>query len=89
MIANQSRPEPYGRLGHTFFLFFLVLALAAGLRTGTSQAAEPGPVAAYSFDENSGSMAHDSAGTHDGNLRNGTTWTATGKFGGAVHFDGI
>jgi Ca2+-binding RTX toxin-like protein len=78
---------------HTFFSFFLglilVLALGAGPLSGTAHAVEPGPVAAYSFDENSGSMAHDSSGAHDGNLKNGTTWTSAGKFGAAVHFDGI
>ena len=46
-------------------------------------------VAAYSFDEGSGSVAHDSVAGHDGNLKNGTVWSESGKFDGAVRFDGV
>jgi len=46
----------------------------------------PGLVAAYSFEEGSGEIAHDSAGTHDGTLH-GVEWTKAGKYGGALHFN--
>lgn len=45
------------------------------------------PVAAYSFDEGSGSTAVDSVGNHDGTI-NGATWTTMGKYGSALDFDG-
>ena len=77
-----------GRFLAPAFFSLLALLLFGVLGAGTAAAGEA-PVAAYSFDENSGSMAHDSIGTHDGNLKNGTTWSSTGKFGSAVHFDGI
>jgi YD repeat-containing protein len=48
----------------------------------------PGLVAAYSFDEGSGTVAHDSVGNHDGTLKNGAAWSA-GKYGTGVRFDGV
>ncbi len=44
------------------------------------------PLAAYSFDEGEGEVAGDLTGEHDGTIE-GPTWT-TGKFGGALKFDG-
>ena len=43
------------------------------------------PVAAYAFDEDEGTVAHDFAGSHDGTIE-GANWT-TGKFGSALNFD--
>jgi RHS repeat-associated protein len=46
------------------------------------------PVASYSFDEGSGETAHDVSGkAHEGTLK-GAKWTAEGKYGGGVYFDG-
>lgn len=45
------------------------------------------PVAAYSFDEGSGSTAGDSAGNNDGTIH-GASWESTGKYGAALDFDG-
>ncbi len=43
----------------------------------------------YTFDETSGTIAHDSSGnSNDGTLVNGPTWT-TGKIGNALKFDGV
>ena len=53
------------------------------------QAPTADPVAAYSFDEGSGSVAHDSIGNHDGTLKNGAAWAAAGKFGSGISFDGV
>jgi Concanavalin A-like lectin/glucanases superfamily len=46
------------------------------------------PVAAYSFDEGSGTIVKDSAGNHDGTI-NGATWVTAGKYGSALDFDGV
>ena len=47
-----------------------------------------GLVAHWRFDEGNGNIAHDSAGSNDGTLVNGPTWT-TGKIDGALDFDGL
>jgi hypothetical protein len=46
-----------------------------------------GPIAHWKFDEGSGSVAYDSAGTNDGTIH-GATWT-TGQLVGALDFDGV
>jgi DNA-binding beta-propeller fold protein YncE len=45
------------------------------------------PIAAYSFDEGEGETAHDLVGNHDGTIE-GAEWTASGKYGSALVFDG-
>ncbi|HET6994681.1 MAG TPA: Ig-like domain-containing protein, partial [Chitinophagaceae bacterium] len=46
-------------------------------------------VAAYGFNENTGTLAGDNSGNNNnGTLTNGPTWSAAGKFGAAVSFDG-
>jgi len=69
-------------------------ALSSGISKVTQFAAvgavdvAAGLVAHYTFDEGSGTTAGDSAGSSDGTLVNGPTWTA-GKIGsGALSFDG-
>ena len=49
-----------------------------------------GLVAAYSFDEATGTTAADGSGNgNNGTLVNGTTWSTSAKFGGAANFDGV
>jgi hypothetical protein len=45
------------------------------------------PIAHWAFDEGSGVVAHNSAGTGDGTI-SGATWAA-GKIGNALRFDGV
>jgi glucose/arabinose dehydrogenase len=46
-------------------------------------------VAALSFNENTGTIANDNSGNNNtGTLTNGPTWSATGKYGSAILFDG-
>jgi glucose/arabinose dehydrogenase len=62
------------------------LDLTAGFEPDTS--APPGLVAAYSFDEGSGTTLADRTGHgHTGTLT-GPAWTAAGRNGGALSFDG-
>lgn len=68
------------------FVGLLTTLLLLG-HTNTSRAQSP-PVAAYSFDEGSGTTVKDSAGNHDGTI-SGATWTADGKYGSALDFDGV
>jgi hypothetical protein len=54
-----------------------------------ANAAGPGPVAAYSFNEGSGTSVGDSSGNgHTGTI-SGAAWTTQGKFGNALSFDGV
>ena len=63
------------------------MALAVYPRSAHSQAA--GLSAAYSMDEGSGTTISDKSGnSNTGTLTNGPTWT-TGKYGGALLFDGV
>ncbi len=57
--------------------------------TGSEEIA-PGPVAYWKFDEGSGSTAHDSAGSNNGNI-NGATWVSEDQCidGKCLNFDGL
>jgi len=57
--------------------------------TTTDQPALLGPVAAYSFNEGSGTTAADASGNNlTGTLVNNPTWVTTGKYDNALSFDG-
>ena len=55
------------------------------LATATSR---PTPVAAFSFDEDSGRGVVDASGNGNNGTAAQTPWTATGKYGGALSFNG-
>jgi hypothetical protein len=54
---------------------------------GPAWAVEPNLVSHWKFDDGSGAIAYDSAGTNDGTV-NGAVWT-TGQVDGALDFDGM
>src|SRR5215203_349605 len=63
-------------------LTFVLLVFPASAR------AQTGPVAAYGFDAGSGTIAADASGlNHTGTLVD-ATWTGSGRFGGALSFNG-
>ncbi len=70
----------------------MALAMAMALRflAGPEVAAAPGAlVAAYNFNEASGTLLNDVTGNgNHGTLANGPVWTTAGKYGGALTFDG-
>src|SRR3954463_8230769 len=67
-------------------LFAIAAVMLTGVVTADAHAA-PGLVAAYSFDENSGSTLGDQSGNgHDGTVV-GASWTP-GKYGSALNFNG-
>src|SRR6185503_14385623 len=47
------------------------------------------PVAAYGFEEGSGLQVVDASGNGHAGTIAGATWTTSGRFGGALAFDGI
>ena len=57
--------------------------------TVSNWAVPAGLVAAYAFDDGSGSSATDASGNNrTGTLSGGATWTSSGRFGGAINFNG-
>jgi len=67
----------------------IALAMAALLSAPDAFAQSSGLVAAYSFDEGTGTTAADKSGNgNNGTLINGATWSTTSKFGAAASFDG-
>ena len=55
---------------------------------GSTRAATTGLVAAYSFNEGSGTAVGDASGTGNNGTTSNTTWSASGKYGGALSFNG-
>src|SRR5262245_28160867 len=68
-----------------FFLFVLLIVCAL---QPTSLSAAPDLVAAYSFNEGTGTTVADSSGTGNNGTLSNTTWTPSGKFGHALVFNG-
>src|SRR4051812_40567260 len=66
----------------------VLLMLVVGPASRSSEAATTGLVAAYSFDEGSGTTVADASGAgNKGTVQNGT-WSTAGKYGGALSFNG-
>src|SRR5947209_5299085 len=68
-----------------------VLALAAFATApspGAVAAASPGLVAAYGFDEGSGTRVADASGNGNSGTISNATWSTAGKYGGALQFNG-
>src|SRR5256884_7310923 len=63
------------------FAFLLVNPSPAGAQT-------PGLVAAYAFDEGSGTTVADTSGNNNNGTITPATWTTAGKFGNALAFNG-
>lgn len=53
------------------------------------EAAAPGLIAAYDFDQGAGTMLTDVSGNGNHGVISGAVWTGTGKYGRALSFDGI
>jgi Concanavalin A-like lectin/glucanases superfamily len=77
----------YGRVVPVLGFLALAGILLLGLAAPAAIAAPKSPVAAYSFDEGSGTTAGDSTGNHDGTIEGGASWVE-GKYGSALQFDG-
>ena len=62
--------------------------LVALLLTSASTSAPSGLVAAYAFDEGSGSTVSDASGNGNTGTISGATWSSAGKYGSALSFNG-
>jgi glucose/arabinose dehydrogenase/PKD repeat protein len=66
----------------------LALSLFVCLATAGPARAATGPVAAYGFDQGSGTAIADASGTGNNGSTSGTTWSTAGRFGAALSFNG-
>jgi membrane protein implicated in regulation of membrane protease activity len=84
-LAMDGRPMPHVRMKLMLLALGSTLALAL-LWSGQARANQPGPVAAYSFDEGEGTTVEDTTGNgHTGTIE-GATWTPHGRYGlGLIH----
>ena len=70
---------------------FAVLGVSGLLASGlvpAAQAAGTGLVAAYGFNSGSGTVTPDDSGTGNTGAITGATWSAAGRYGGALSFNG-
>ena len=60
----------------------------SGTASATTKAAASGLVAAYGFDQGSGTTVTDASGNGNNGTITNATWSASGKYGGALQFNG-
>ena len=65
-----------------------VIGVAGLASAPVSMSATPGLVAAYGFDEGSGTTVTDASGNGNAGTITSATWAATGKYGEALQFNG-
>ena len=81
LLAARVASTLWLRLAAIAFLFPILVV-------GTSTAGAAGLVAAYAFDEGSGTTVTDLSGNGNNGTVANTTWAATGKYGKALNFNG-
>ena len=73
----------------TIVALLALAAMAFVLMSGSvTRAATPGLVAAFGFDEGSGTTVTDQSGNGNNGTVSGATWAAAGKYGKALQFNG-
>jgi glucose/arabinose dehydrogenase/PKD repeat protein len=78
-----------GAISHTLTADRSAIHTATFTRTGGGGPTIPGLVGSWSFNEGTGSTAADLSGRGNTGTLAGPTWTADGKYGGALSFDGV
>ena len=86
MSSLPSLVRSLPRRGTVTFLACLTATILLWISSASAQA--PGLVAAYSFNEGSGTALGDSSGNNNTGTLSGATWTTAGKFGNALVFNG-
>ena len=74
-------------MSRSTFIPSIVVCLALLLVGAARAQTTTGLVAAYGFDEGTGTAIRDASGLNNNGVASGTTW-ATGKFGNALVFNG-
>src|SRR6266850_5658097 len=78
-----------GAAGQRLFLLgALIFFWLSSLAGFSARAQTSGPVAAYAFNEWAGTTVRDASGNGNTGTIFGPTWTAAGKYGSALTFDG-
>ena len=85
MPRSGFRARPVATLLQFLNVVF-ILALCLGSAGAHAQAT--GLVASYSFEEGTGATANDSSGNNNQGTLSNATWTASGKYGKALSFNG-
>jgi chitodextrinase len=95
MRAHASKGSFAVKISAAILLVTLVAGLhaaavpaAVGGSSSSTRAGASGPVAAYSFDDGSGTTLADISGKGNTGTISGPTWTS-GRNGGALNFDGV
>ena len=87
--GNQHPTRQGASLIRTFaFARVCALCVTCLVLIAAPARAATGPVAAYGFNEGTGSAVGDASGTGNNGTTSGTTWDAGGKFGRALSFNG-
>ena len=91
--ARQDQNRSEIRVALCAVVSVLVVSLAGALGAGANgtatAAAVPNLAAAYGFDAGSGTTLRDDSGNANSGTISGPTWTASGKHGAALTFDGV
>ena len=76
------------RGGWSQWCWRLATVVMGTIASAAPATAQTGPVAAFGFNEGVGATAVDASGNANAGTISGATWTTSGKFGGALTFDG-
>ena len=76
------------RATRTLLLVAVLAAIASLAPSKHASAAPSGLVAAFGFNEGSGTSVTDASGNGNTGTVSGATWVTTGKYGGALQFNG-
>ena len=101
-LGLEDTASPYGVSWNTTFVANGSHVLSAHARDAAgnittsstvsvivSNTVSTGIVAAFAFNEGTGTVAADSSGQSNNGTLSGPTWTIAGRYGGALNFDGI
>jgi outer membrane protein assembly factor BamB len=86
-VLHADRATPAGRICLAVVIV-VVIVVAEFASAPASMAATTGLVAAYGFDEGSGTTVADASGNGNNGTIANATWAATGKYGKALQFNG-
>jgi hypothetical protein len=85
---RSKRASTVWRGARALLLVALLATFASLAPSRQASAASAGLVAAYGFNEGSGTTVTDASGNGNTGTISGATWVTTGKYGGALQFNG-
>ena len=88
MVGLIGKSTRLGRRPLSALALVAALSVLPLFAVGSTRAATTGLVAAYSFNEGSGTTVGDASGAGQHGTTSNTTWSASGKYGGALSFNG-